>query len=64
MGSQSDNYCYYGIFYYEGYLNIQNISLQKIVGTASITAIDSQGTIASTFDSGAPSLNLEVINYF
>ena len=64
MNSQSDNYCYYGLFYYEGYLNIQYINIQKIVGTASITATNSQGTIASTFDSGAPSLSIEVINYF
>lgn len=64
MNSQSDNYCYYGLFYYNGINNIQFISLQKIAGTASITATNAQGTIASTFDTGAPSLNLEVINYF
>ncbi len=64
MNSLSDNYQYNGIFYYESDANIVSVTLIKINGTASILGTNNQGSMLSTFDSGAPSLNFEVISVF
>lgn len=64
MNSLSDNFCYYGIAYHNYDGTMQNISVIKETGTASIINTNVEGSIVTTIENGSPTFTLELVHNF